>query len=208
MKFLINFIKNFVKAKKTEPLIINNTAKPIITKPEEKPIITPAINITVDYKLSEHFTFGDLVATNHRGYVDKNREEGKKYIDMLARLANEILEPIWILTGGLYVSSGYRCLELNRLLGSGDSSQHTKAEAADTQYKMSGLARMGITLKGIFNKIAWSTIKFSQIIYEFDSWIHIALIDEILYPSKKMQRLQSSKQNDGKIIYLPVSHPL
>ena len=53
-------------------------------------------------------------------------------IDNLHELVNNILDPAReALKEPIYVNSGYRCEELNRIVGGVSTSQHCKGEAAD-----------------------------------------------------------------------------
>lgn len=50
----------------------------------------------------------------------------------LRELVKRLLQPLRIAYGKpIYISSGYRCPELNKLVGGVPSSQHVKGEAAD-----------------------------------------------------------------------------
>ena len=68
------------------------------------------------------------------------------------------------------ISSGYRCLQVNRRLGSKDTSQHLKAEAVDFKCELFG------SPKKVFDKIRESDIQFDQLILEFNSWVHISFV--------------------------------
>jgi zinc D-Ala-D-Ala carboxypeptidase len=70
------------------------------------------------------------------------------------------------------ISSGYRCLQVNRRLGSKDSSQHLKAEAVDFKCELFGNPR------AVFEAIRKSNIQFDQLILEFNSWVHISFVKE------------------------------
>ena len=70
------------------------------------------------------------------------------------------------------ISSGYRCLQVNRRLGSKDTSQHLKAEAVDFKCELFG------SPKKVFDKIRESDIQFDQLILEFNSWVHISFVKE------------------------------
>lgn len=67
------------------------------------------------------------------------------------------------------VSSWYRCLILNRILGSRDTSQHIKGEAVDFD-----CPAFGSPLQ-IVQKLApqWDILKYDQLILEH-SWVHIS----------------------------------
>ena len=52
--------------------------------------------------------------------------------DAVKALAEEVLQPLRDAWGKpLKINSGYRCPELNRLVGGAETSQHLKGEAAD-----------------------------------------------------------------------------
>jgi len=164
-----------------------------------------SIVIGISYQLSSHFTYGLMTKTEHREMLEKNRDQGKRYIDHLSLLCNNVLEPVWTLIGPISINSCFRCPDLNSAIGGAKNSQHLVAEAADTEYA-------GITLQEAFNKIAFSnSIPYSQIIIEW-GWIHIGLIDNVLYPGKIGQKLIATQQinNTGqkKVIYSFITEPL
>jgi hypothetical protein len=84
-------------------------------------------------------------------------------------LANT-LEQVRTLLGNnsIRISSGYRCVALNRAIGSGDTSAHVLGYAVDFTCPKFG------TPKEVANKIAESPIKFDQLIYE-GTWIHLSV---------------------------------
>lgn len=67
----------------------------------------------------------------------------------------------------IVVSSGYRCLALNRALGSRDTSDHIKGQAMDFTCPEFG------TPFEICLKIAASDLPFKQLIYE-KTWVHLS----------------------------------
>jgi hypothetical protein len=90
-------------------------------------------------------------------------------IERLRMLANT-LEQVRTLLGNhsIRISSGYRCIALNRAIGSGDTSAHIQGYAVD--FTCPGFG----TPKEVANKIAQSDIKFDQLIYE-GTWIHLSV---------------------------------
>jgi zinc D-Ala-D-Ala carboxypeptidase len=90
-------------------------------------------------------------------------------IERLRMLANT-LEQVRTLLGNhsIRISSGYRCIALNRAIGSGDTSAHVQGYAVD--FTCPGFG----TPKEVANKIAQSDIKFDQLIYE-GTWIHLSV---------------------------------
>jgi hypothetical protein len=83
-------------------------------------------------KLSEHFYLHELtrsqLATRHA--IANHPNAGQ--IDALRRLCRFVMEPTRQYFGvPIMPSSGFRCLALNRLLGSRDTSSHCAGEAVD-----------------------------------------------------------------------------
>ena len=96
--------------------------------------------------------------------------------------AKELLEALQIIRDNLgkpvKITSGYRCPELNKLVGGVSNSSHTKGWAADIQVS-------GMTAKELFYWIAGflkgSGLKFGQLIVEHSktgSWVHFSIRDD------------------------------
>lgn len=129
--------------------------------------------VDINYKLSEHFTFGELTTTEHRTLIEANRLSAQEYIKPLTDLCTLVLEPVRALFSTPYqhvihVTSGFRYLILNDAIGSLPTSQHPKGEACD-------FIIPGVKLNDAFNTIRFSNIKWGQFILELDSWLHISL---------------------------------
>ena len=95
--------------------------------------------------------------------------------DMLEKLkytASQLDKVRELLGKPVNISSGYRCLQVNRRLGSKDTSQHLKGEAVDFKCELFG------SPKKVFDKIRESNIQFDQLILEFNSWVHISFVKE------------------------------
>ncbi len=158
-----------------------------------------------DYQLSEHFTLGELAKTSHRKYMGTNREEAITNLDNLHKLCETVLEPVRTLMDvPVFITSGFRGPKLNKAIGGSKRSQHVHGEAADIEFLG---AREGKPLRDAFNKIAFSSIPYSQIIYEFGQWIHIGMLDPERYPGKVGQKLVASRPK-GKTIYTLITKPI
>ena len=160
--------------------------------------------ITIEgYQLSPHFNLDEMVRTSHRKYLYYNKKESIEYLDNLHDLCTQILEPVRILLDSpIIINSGFRCKKLNKIIGGSKKSQHTVGEAADIVFPF-----LNQSLKEIYNKIAFSSIRYSQIIYEFGQWIHIGLQDNNLYPDKMNQKLIAYRIK-GKTVYTLISEPI
>ena len=99
-----------------------------------------------------------------------NNTPSAQIIGELTRTA-ELLEKIRAILGGkqVRVSSGYRCLDLNRAIRSSDTSAHVLGQAADFT-----VPEFGSPLT-ICHELAnhKDDLQFDQLIHEFQSWVHV-----------------------------------
>ena len=203
--FLLSLLNKKSTPVPTKSVIPPPAPDPAPTAPEtpaSSPIVTPAqaqVVIGLDYVLSPHFTFGMMTNTENRKLIEQNRQEGLKYLDNLKKLCNDILEPVILLIGPMFITSCFRCLALNSSVGGAKNSQHTVAEAADTHYN--------IPLNEAYNKIMGSNIPYAQLIFEFSQWVHVSVCDPTLYLGKIRQNLDASRVN-GKTVYIPITGPI
>ena len=88
----------------------------------------------------------------------------------LTVLAQQVLQPCRDKFGTISINSGLRVLELNRAIGSGDKSQHTKGEASDFEAYSVSNREMAKWIK--------DNLDFDQLILEYpgpdprDGWVH------------------------------------
>jgi hypothetical protein len=137
--------------------------------------------------LTTHFTLEELFfsETALRNNID-NTTQDPVILGNLQYLANQ-LEPIRDLLGHpIHINSAYRCLAVNTLLGSKDTSYHCKGLAADIICPSFG------TPRDIIEAIIKSDIQYDQLIWEYQSWCHIGFA----MPNNKprMQKLIIDKQ--------------
>ena len=79
-----------------------------------------------------HFTIKELCrsATAQRLGIDNTPPASA--VTALHALVDHVLDPLRDAWGGpIYVNSGYRCPELNKIVGGTPTSQHQRGEAAD-----------------------------------------------------------------------------
>ena len=120
-------------------------------------------------QLSKNFKLNEFTASQTATRKGIDNTPAAPIIERLRMLANT-LEQVRSLLGdnSIRISSGYRCIALNRAIGSGDSSAHVQGYAVDFTCPNFG------TPKEVANKIAESPIKYDQIIYE-GTWIHLSV---------------------------------
>ena len=142
-------------------------------------------------KLSDHFSLSELTKSDtavRKGIPNVPKDEE---VENLIMVCSEILEPVREQYGIPFIpNSGYRCLELNRAIGSSDRSQHVQGKAVDFE------------IPGVDNKEVALWVKencdFDQLILEFykegeptSGWVHCS------YDVDKEHR-KSSRIFDGK----------
>lgn len=112
-------------------------------------------------KLTENFSLQEMTRTSRQVDNQPNQDE----IENLRLLCENVLQPIRDKFGAVNVTSGYRGVVLNRLVGGSTSSQHCKGMAAD--FKVKDMAECFDWIK--------DNIEFDQLIDEYNlSWIHIS----------------------------------
>jgi len=83
-------------------------------------------------RLSRHFTLSELTKSQTAKRLGINNKPDSRALANLMALVCHILEPVRVHFGIPFTpSSGYRCLKLNRAIGSKSTSQHVKGEAVD-----------------------------------------------------------------------------
>jgi len=123
-------------------------------------------------KLTEHFTLEEFEysATAIANGIDNRCPS--THIPNLQNLCKEVLEPLRQHVGiPVIISSGYRCPELNRMVGGVANSQHMMGEAADI------VVDECASLKECFLFIQ-NNCRFDQLIIETKGnlrWIHVSL---------------------------------
>lgn len=119
--------------------------------------------------LSPHFTLAELTASQTAARLGLDNAPPTEVVAALRETA-ALLEQVRLLLGGraIAVTSGFRCLAVNRAIGSGDGSAHVQGRAAD--FICPGY---GPPLE-VARAIAQSEIAFDQLIHEFGAWVHIA----------------------------------
>lgn len=93
-------------------------------------------------------------------------------IDNLQLLCQNVLQPLRDIAGrSIEVTSGYRCVRLNDMIGGVKSSQHLEGKAADIILNINGQNKS----KLLFDKIIELGLPFCQLIDEKNySWVHVS----------------------------------
>ena len=141
-------------------------------------------------KLTEHFSLNELTASETATRQGINNTPPAVVTERLRMLA-ATLEQVRSLLGNnsIRISSGYRCLTLNRAIGSGDSSAHVLGYAVDFT-----CPKFGTPIE-VAKKIAESNLKFDQLICENNAWVHISC------DPQNRRQLLTARFKDGHTYY-------
>lgn len=127
-------------------------------------------------QLTKHFSLAELTRSNTADKYKIDNTPPEHLLANLQKTAN-LLEVIRTLLGNkpIYVSSGYRCAQLNQLVGGSRSSSHLQGLAADFVCPGYG------TAYDICLFLAKTPdLPFDQLIYE-QTWVHIGLEARMRY---------------------------
>ena len=139
-------------------------------------------------RLSDHFTVGEMIRTSHR-YIDNT--PSMQVLDELGDLCVSLLEPVRQHFGPLWITSGYRCPQLNQTIGGSTRSAHTFGCAADF------VSMWGVPVNELVDWIAQSSLPYDQVIDEYSStttWVHLGKVR----PGEGSPRRQAFTMRYGK----------
>lgn len=121
-------------------------------------------------QLTQHFTLEELTSSSIAKQLGIDNTPAPDIVENLQALCRNVLEPARLRFGApIYITSGYRCPQLNKAVGGKPTSQHQYGEAADLQVK--GVAN----LRRLYNIL--DNISHDQLLYESNGktqWIHVS----------------------------------
>jgi hypothetical protein len=139
--------------------------------------------------LSAHVTLAEFQSSGAATTHGIKNEMSATQIESAKLLCENVFEPLRIyLNTPIKISSGFRCVQLNKMIKGSSTSQHTKGEAMDIK----------IDAKG-FNFIK-DKLNFDQLIWEFGndeqpSWVHVS------YSKRNRKQVLKATKKNGKTIY-------
>ena len=120
-------------------------------------------------KLSKYFELEEFLVSESAARLGIDNRPGPGIHLRLERLAETMDEVRELLGHPVIITSGYRSEALNRAVGGVKTSDHIKGLAADFICPKFGTPAM------VARRIQDSTIKFRQLINEFNKWTHISI---------------------------------
>ena len=118
-------------------------------------------------KLSKYFTLQELTASQYATRAGISNVPTGQEMTNLVYTASKMDEVRKLLGFPIYISSGYRSPEVNRMVGGANTSNHLTGEAVDFTCPQYG------SVEEVFNAIRKSPLRYDQIICEGGRWIHL-----------------------------------
>ena len=146
-------------------------------------------------KLTDHFSLEEMTFSESavRHGLDNKPDSASR--QNLLELSENLLEPIRELAGGpIAVTSGFRSLTLNSIIGGSPKSQHKTGEAADINCPL-------LNPQALFQRIRESGLPFDQLIDEFGAWVHVSFRK----PGRNRRQVLSARKVDGVTRYTELS---
>ncbi len=146
---------------------------------------------------SKNFTLAEMTKSQMaiRNGIDNTPYQAE--IENMKKLANMVLQPVRDRFGPVSISSGFRSVSVNSLVGGSPNSDHTRGMAADIEVP-------GVSNLEVAQWIA-ENLQFTQLILEFytddipdSGWVHVA------YNENKIvnEILRATRGANGRTIYL------
>ena len=152
-------------------------------------------------KLSKNFSLKELTRSQTAMRHGIDNSPTLDQLVCLTALTTAILQPIREVHGRVDINSGLRVLELNRKIGSSDSSQHVLGMAADLECPSIDNLQL--------SKWIEENLKFDQLILEFyekgeptSGWIHVSYNNQ----GENRGRVLTASRVDGKTQYTEGIH--
>lgn len=151
-------------------------------------------------QLSQNFTLFELKRSDTAARHGISNAPNQQQIESLRALCVNILQPIRDeFSRQVRVNSGFRCPELNRIIGGSKNSQHMDGEAADIEIRT-------VSNLELAKWISISGLPFDQLILEFHNpddgpnsgWVHVS--HRPLGNQRGM--VLTAKHEDGKSIFV------
>jgi hypothetical protein len=151
-------------------------------------------------QLSKNLSLAEMIISSEAKRKGINNMPSEDILSNMKKLAINIFQPIReYFNQPIHISSGYRCVALNKAIGGASSSQHCSGEAMDID--MDGTT---ISNAQVFDWIKHNLV-FDQLIWEFGTdanpdWVHVS------YESTGKQRKQILKgiKKNGKTSYINI----
>lgn len=155
-------------------------------------------------KLSKNFSLAEVIKSNTatRLGIDNNpinHPKGGVVINNLKNTVKNTAQKVrTALDAPVFISSGYRSIELNKAIGGSATSQHCLGQALDIDQDNTGSS---VSNKDVFDYIK-DNLSFDQLIWEFGDdknpdWVHVSFVSK----EENRNQVLVAKKRGGKTSY-------
>ena len=151
-------------------------------------------------KLSKNLSLAEVTKSNTAKRLGINNVPDDEWvIENLRQIAVNVFQPLRDAFGcPIYVSSGYRGLELNRAIGGSLRSQHMEGRALDLDADVYGKCTNSQILEWIRENV-----EFDQMVWEFGDtdnpdWVHVSYVHGGV---NRGRCLKACRDDEGKVYY-------
>ena len=130
-------------------------------------------------EISEHISYAEAVKSQAAHRNGFSNEPNAEQLQCMHDVAEAIFEPVRTHFGiPIAVSSFFRSIGVNAVIGGTKNSQHTKGQAIDIDADIYG----GVSNRNIFDFIH-KNLEFDQLIWEFGDidnpgWVHVSFVKQ------------------------------
>ncbi len=140
-------------------------------------------------RLSKNFSLNEFLVSQTAERFGIDMTPSDEIIENIQNLVTSCLQPLRDVSGPIYISSGFRPLELNTRIGGSKTSAHVQGNAVD--FRVTRISPFDVC-----ELIVYMELPFDQVIHEFGQWTHMG-IAAIL----RKQQLTAYRK-DGKVRYV------
>ena len=144
---------------------------------------------------SKYFTLEEMTASPTARRLGIGNKPTADIVAALQRLVSNVLDPLREAWGApIIVTSGYRSVKLNTVVGGARGSQHTYGQAADIR-TISDRPEDNRRLRDLLIRL---NLPYDQLIDEYGcDWLHVS------HRAVNRGQLLSAKRVGGKTVYTP-----
>ena len=142
-------------------------------------------------KLSKNFRLDEFLVSETAERRGIDMTPNSAVIENIRRLVEDCMQPIRDhLDRPIFITSGYRPLELNNAIGGSRTSAHMSGSAAD--FVVSGMSPYEVC-----KEIETLSLPYDQLIHEFGRWIHLGISAQ----TPRMELLTAYRDGRTKYTY-------
>lgn len=146
-------------------------------------------------KISKHFSLDEFTISQEAVRLGIDNTPPQRIILNIRELCESMLDPLRdALNAPLIISSGYRCPELNRRINGAPGSAHMHGLAAD-------IVSPAASARDICALIVKLGLRFDQVIDEFSSWCHVAIVPNQSEKKPRFETLEARRETNGRTVY-------